>query len=655
MSSASTIRFPQLRRVALQSFSLYTQKPTVDLLIPPGVLCLAGANGLGKSTFLAAVNYAITGVVPLPSRSLKSAAEYYSDALRFTKDYFTGRIDIQDRESAAISVEFSVGETTFALTRGVFDVSALRDLTIVGRHGGNFASHSPEDRHRRYTEIAAKEIGLPTFDQFVFLQHFVLTFDESRNLLFWDERALNQAIYLSFGGDYAEAVRAETIRREMERFDSRVRNLQFQASGVMKRIRDVEKALGINDDGDHDEIAAQWDGMQRARSERLRQIERAELSLGDLELKRAELAAEVVSLRTEYATEFGRHLQSHSGPESHPLIRELLVTSKCGVCGTQGVDVTTHVKNRLAASHCPLCDSQVIASNGRSSVDFLKELDLKLAHAKEKLNQAAEEAERVARGIREANAELSAFDDQIKQFEEENSRLIDHLRTKETILSGEIAKSMERMREEYKTLRAKRQDALNSRNAKRQELTTIRGKVERGYAAAEEHFVPLFQNLAELFLGMELDVRLEARATTDVVLVVEIRRTQRRQQHQLSESQRFFVDIALRMAFAQYLSEADSPAALFIDTPEGSLDIAYERNAGAMFANFVLGGHDLIMTANINTSRLLLALARECGKDYMTLHRMTSWTDLSEVQLRDESEFEEAYDAIERAMVGSNG
>ena len=64
------------------------------------------------------------------------------------------------------------------------------------------------------------------------------------------------------------------------------------------------------------------------------------------------------------------------------------------------------------------------------------------------------------------------------------------------------------------------------------------------------------------------------------------------------------------------LSRSPSPAysaTLYIDTPEGSLDIAYERRAGRMFGKFVEGHERLFMTANINTSQLLQELAPTCG------------------------------------------
>jgi hypothetical protein len=133
-------------------------------------------------------------------------------------------------------------------------------------------------------------------------------------------------------------------------------------------------------------------------------------------------------------------------------------------------------------------------------------------------------------------------------------------------------------------------------------------------------------------------------------LQIEMRGKSRQQQHQLSESQRFFVDIALRMAIAEYTSAATSKASLFIDTPEGSLDISYEDRAGLMFAEFAIAGHSLLMTANINTSKLLTSMASICGENMMRLVQMTGWAEMSDVQQKATNLFKSAYDEISKAL-----
>src|SRR5438874_2273879 len=74
--SYSKLKLPQLRRVRLRRFSLYAANPDADFPVEEGVLCIIGANGLGKSTLLSAINFGFTGIVPDPGRRFESMEEY---------------------------------------------------------------------------------------------------------------------------------------------------------------------------------------------------------------------------------------------------------------------------------------------------------------------------------------------------------------------------------------------------------------------------------------------------------------------------------------------------------------------------------------------------------------------------------------------------
>lgn len=205
-------------------------------------------------------------------------------------------------------------------------------------------------------------------------------------------------------------------------------------------------------------------------------------------------------------------------------------------------------------------------------------------------------------------------------------------------------------RQQLTLLEQEKKDAFEKRESLKTQLQTLQRDLESQYLKVEESFVPRFAGLAQSFLGMPLSVQFDARSTEEVRLVVTVRGTTRRQQQHLSESQRFFLDIALRMALTQHMSDPESQGGMFIDTPEGSLDIAYEKRAGDMLASFASSGHQIIMTANLNTSKLLLALAARCQRSGMQLCRMTDWGELSDVQQEEEYLFDEAFTSIERAL-----
>ncbi len=98
------------------------------------------------------------------------------------------------------------------------------------------------------------------------------------------------------------------------------------------------------------------------------------------------------------------------------------------------------------------------------------------------------------------------------------------------------------------------------------EHKNLQNKVTRGYKETESVFVPLFKKFSESFIGLDLNIYSKTKGK-NLVLYFEMKKTARTASHQLSESQRFFLDIALRMALATYLSKGKNGATLLIDTP----------------------------------------------------------------------------------------
>jgi DNA repair exonuclease SbcCD ATPase subunit len=618
------LHLPRVERVVLHNFSLYDNAPEITADIPPGVFCLAGANGLGKSTFLAAVNFAMTGVVAPPDQRFQSTGEWTRDSLAYSRTYFRGRIRPEDEDTAEIELMLRVGEHHYTLTRGVFEPQALRSLRIDSNDGAapegqpareEIDALTDAERHGLYAERLRGDIGLDSFEQFIFLQHFVLTFDERRQLVFWDERIAQQALFLTFGLDLERQRLAEDLIRRAERADSQSRNLQWQATQIRRKMKDLEDANGEVDDA----LVEQHQALLRERKRLRGELANVEKQVADVEVTVSDFRASEMTARAEYEALFSTHVAQLHDPSYHPVVEGTMSTGRCAVCGTEDPSVTARIGEALEARHCPLCDTDLSDRNAQdddpATVDRLRELDAAIGDILKDIRAQKESRDRLTEHAAGLHNRLDAVSAQLADLEAENDK----------------------------------RAALKRRDDARRELRDLQRELARGYAAAEEDFVPRFARLAHDFLGLDLQIDLEM-GTGGVGLLLTVQGTKRREVDDLSESQRFFLDIALRMALAQQLSAEGSLATLYVDTPEGSLDVAYEARAGTMFARFVQDGFSILMTANINTSQLLLRLAQECGEDRMTLLRMTEWTSLTEVQADEEPLFEGAYSAIEEAL-----
>lgn len=657
MLEREAVSLPSPQRMTLRNFSLYSRKRTVEVEFNKAVFCLAGANGLGKSTFLAALNYAITGTVARPDTHFLGAAKFYEDISGYSDFYFDGRIAEHDREIAEVEIVFVAGGSTFHVVRGMFAATALRSCVITTEDGETIDLSSSNitdaERHGRYVDALLKATGLRAFSQLVFLQWFVLTFDEQRNLLFWSDRIIEQALFLAFGYSADTAEQAEALQRRYDSAESKARNLQWQATGVRKRLEALEAALGLGDmDNDetgsvaeeHARLGEDLDNAARDHEDVLARLQAARSSLDNAS------ALESVARRT-YEAAFDERLERASSAHYHPVVIEALEHSTCEVCGSIGDHVRSGVAAALATAACPMCASAVTpASNSDSGLR-----EQLLAHANELATASrsvAEAQSAVARYLGELDTvaqRVVAGRQRLDAYQAENTAALARTGADATVVAGAQAG----LKSEIADLMRQKAEALTRRDDAKTNLDALRRSLSGRFAEMENEFVPLLQDLAYEFLGVPLQVDLERRNHA-LGLSLTLHGSQRTTADTLSESQRFFVDIALRMAFARKLSDDNSPATLYVDTPEGSLDIAYEGRAGRLFGKFAEGPDRLVMTANINTSRLLLELASRCGSANMDLVRMTSWTDLTPIQEEAQDDFERAYAQVEAELSGSD-
>lgn len=642
------LSLPRLVSASFRHFSLYNLKPKIDIEFPDGVFCLAGANGLGKSTFLLAINYAITGRVPEPDRPFISLEDYHNKTRDFSTYFFDGRINEHDREVAEIEIQLRIGDWEVNLTRGLFDPDGIRALWFEQEDGQlHEVKGSPTQLQANYQAEITQRAGLASFEQLVFLQHFVLTFDERRFLLFWSRRELEQTLYLSIGLDTKIAKRFDFLQDKAQKADSRGRNTVSHASAIRAKLKELERALlDPKQKRVLDNVETRYAALQNTSDQVIDRFERIDASLRDAATKLAELSAEQTTLRAEYDAEFSKRMEGSSDIRHHPIIRESITEGRCQLCDSHRAGISASIEKQLKSEHCPICGTKIIP---RTHKDFarLKSLDKQLSLRAIEISDQVKKIDRLTAEHASAGKDREIAANELKRFSKQYRKEIARLEADSTPGVNNLLDDYKRQIDE---LESEKQKQYQQRDKYREELRPLQRKLENQYRNAEHVFVPMFKKLAESFLGVELNVVFELSRTTGISLVLDVAKDPRREYHQLSESQRFFVDIALRMALMKYMSAATDPGCLYLDTPEGSLDIAYETKAGEMIAQFVQDGFGCIMTANINTSRLLQSLAEGCDQESMTLYRMTTWADLSKVQATQEESFDEAFSAIEKKI-----
>jgi DNA repair exonuclease SbcCD ATPase subunit len=638
------LQLPKLEDITLRNLSLYNQQPEISVGFGDGVTCFIGANGIGKSTFLNVLNFAVTGVIADRAKRFESVEEYYAETLDAARDYFAGRISERERASAEVEIAFTLGESQYRLVRGFFEPQQLRALTIDGPYAtGSWSERTSSDRHQAYVERLTKDVGVDSFEQFVFLQWFVFTFDERRNLIFWSPRVAEQALFLTFGLDMALAQRADQLRREIERADSRVRNLQWQATQIQKYLRSLERT---HEDLAATEVADDVDAVVKQRDDAAAEVARRDAALREADLRLAERTARVATARQALDEHFGLRLRARKHIRTHPVLRDSIDSGKCSVCGARSH--TGVIKARLLKGECPLCSASLPneADGTAAADDEAEALAAQLEAAEVHLEEAQQARARLAEEAQTSRGEFESAAAAVARLEMELGRPLSA-----NTQTGDVDAVARSYGAQINHFLARKATEQERRDGARRELRQLQRVLARSYAEAEEQFAPRFSALARDFLGLDLQVDIQVQRGT-LQLLLSLEGSERREVESLSESQRFFIDIALRMALAKQIAPT-APPPMLIDTPEGSLDIAYEARAGQMFARFVTDGPQLVMTANINSSQLLMKLASTLGRSRLRLVRMTEWRTLSDVQTAEEALFEKAYGEIHDAMLDS--
>jgi|GEM_PF-478038 len=639
--------FPVLKNVKINHFSLYKKTEYLNIDLSKSVYCLAGANGLGKSTFITIINYALTGIVRHPDRDFtwyNSIPKFYHQSKGFAANYFDGRVNEENYDLAEVCLQFSIDDKEYLITRGFFEPDELRQFSKKIR--GNevtFPEHTTNaDLNDLYKTHFTKDVNLSEFEQFVFLQSFLFTFDETHQLLFWNESLIERVLYLFFGVDAGKAKLADQLRKEYNKYDSDVRNLQFQITRTRTQMSSVQKSMEEIDfnKGSNIEIYETHKVLLEKSEELTNELKRVSEEIKDAELIIADTSLKASAMRSEYETLFNQTLDNDTPIEKNPTVIQILKDLKLRIfTATDFTDLIESLVNTIKDQQ-----KKTNEKNAREIFEQLKIIDTKLSDFSKNIKSAQGKKDRLIEQEKNFTVQLNEVNSGLQKIEKDNEDLLRSFhKLKSDTGVQEILKSYQDTIEQFST---QKEEAYKKRNKAKKELEPLEEELTKGYFSAEVAFIPMFNQYAKSFLGLDININL-AFSAKGANLSINIENTKRKVAHQLSESQRYFVDIAIRMALIELCTNS---ATILIDTPEGSLDIAYESRAGKMFADFAKDSYKVILTANINSSQLLKELATLCKRKKMTIERMTDWTVLSEVQQNETHRLEEAYTELEKIL-----
>lgn len=641
----ANILLPNIQRVEIHNFSLYAENPVI-MDFTKAAACIMGANGIGKSTLLNCINFAITGRINQPNKKIRSI-ETLDNGNNHHLEYFDGRIVESDKDYATIKATFSIGDSLVEVKRSFFPDNTIIEYKLDG-----------VDREiNEYENDVVRISKLSNYAQFVFLQLKVLTFDEGRDCLFWNPSILTPTIFLCLGQNVDNADKADDLSRKLQKINSRIRNVQWEITKQTTRlttlIEERNKAQGNRTNyQEEDEASAKndYEELVKEIDEIIAKIEGYKKEQQQLYAQITEMSVERIRLEKEYEDIYKTLYSDGSFLSQNPLIRELIADG-CPICHTKHQDLPQRIQKCMEEKTCPLCGERVaeIEVNQEDIIQKLAAKDAELLRVTKALEERVLRQKHVDEQVNSLSSKVEALQKRRSEIEEKRYSFLQNDESE-----GSWAERIKALQDSIKSVEDEKGQHIAERDSVKQEYDQLCHDLEHIYRKVQIDFLPIFKKFAKKFTGLDLDMNLTS-VTEDgrrlFKFILQIDDTSRDNEFELSESQRFFIDIALRMAIVDYVCSSERiSTTMLIDTPEGSLDIAYETNAGSMFSEYIDSHQKMIITANLNSSGLIRTLANNTKASKFALINMLKWAKLSSVQSSLFELFQNAISEIEKCL-----
>lgn len=618
----------------------------VTLDLDRQIYVILGGNGLGKTTILQSLVYGLAG--GLDDEDLES-----EKGQRWDHKYFRGRLEGRV-SSAFVEVTFKLGSATLSVRRG-FTRSVVTRFTL-GVNGKETNVEVPS-ADQAFKDAVCRHGDYRTFDDYRFLVHRLIYLAEDRRGITWDMNAQLRALMLFT----PHAVNEQQFRKQraaLKRHDSDMRHANVRInhirSELVSRRVDVPTPTILVEDKKAREAMEQLPGLEDRLEGLLQRRSRLLTRVRSLEGDEAQLRESLSGLadqrRRAEASALARALAS-TEDSAVLYLHKLLHSGTCPACGQKARELQRLAAQRAARHECMICgegeglvkldenDYQALDSQMAEKLHAKNSIDLEISDLNYQLDEITREESQLRTTYELTRLTASpALSPPSKGLD---TRRLNNV--PDPVLAAELVSN----EAEYARLRSAVTVGM-------EELQATYSDYVQAAQTATERLVELFEKLACRFLGTKVTLVTITRKGDDPffdfrLYVPRFGDITRETPDHCSEAQRFFLDIAMRMAMLQLVRELSGHHNSFIcETPESALDVSYVDHAAAMFRNFVLDGHSLIATTNLQRLGLayrLLENSRSEGRTTDVFDMLQHSNLLTDVQKKS-GELRDIRDAI---------
>lgn len=588
------VLLPKIIRLSLVGFRPIFESD-IHMNIGGGPNVVLGGNGLGKTTIMQAVTYCLTGG--------SSTIEDEDNSWKWNHKYFLDRIDQKAVKSAFVEVSFDFQSGPYSVKRGFSS-----DRITAFRCDESDWVEGEDEAHQAFVKAITVDGNYQSEEDFAFIVHRLLYLPETRRLLAWDVDAQLRTLML-LNQDILSESDFRQRRKEIKKLDSAKRHIHVSIGKVQGQIKANEKPAKQIPKGTSSP-------PQKNSNDLLALLRRQTQKRISLESRVAEateslsnISAEVEKLRdaseNAEASLVSQLLHDNESKNDLALIK---LTSRgiCPACGTK-----QRALQELALMHqhnhqCTLCGSNeprsdspqlsTLQSQIHEKISAQKILERKYLNATTQLDSAKREENHLELELsslwyKSSDVELIERQNAVKMGEDPRIQ-IEKLQNEELNLERQIQKRNSELESDYANYISKLGARLEGLRSSYQHYATkflgtecTLSENSVGKPIKFKHYIPSFNG--------------KARPKPD----------------SCSEAQRFFLDIAFRMAVIDYACSSSGQSTTFIcETPETALDYSYINNVVGMFLAFTDRKHSLLVSSNIQHDSIAGELMKESRK-----------------------------------------
>lgn len=599
---ADQIILPRLLNFRLSGF-----KPIFDvdvsLNLKSGPNIILGGNGLGKTTIMQAIVYGLTG---------GDFLEETAKSQRWDHNYFKKRLAKEQLSSATVEVGFGFGKTAMSVRRGFANSNVL--AFRVGTSEKEWINNSIE-AVKEFENALREYGGYQKTSDFSLVVHRLLYLPETRRLLAWDTNAQIRILML-LNQDVLQEEEFHQRRVKLKELDSERRHTHVILNIVKENLNNLresppnksndESGVELNEQGSSEE---DFHDLVTKLQETAQTRNKIEAELNGIIDSLSKVSEETQSLREsieQCEASLVAGLLSDQEKESSLAAHKMAANGICPVCGTRQETLQALALEHLHNHLCLLCGSEQPNQSDAELTTLRSQLGEKL-----RSQQSLESRFRTL----QTRFEMVRRQEDHCQFEVSKARFSQPVLTLiERDLPPTSEEDLGQTKAELEKLEA---DLLAQINQRQRDLER---DYQRFRVAVENRINRLrktYEAYATDFLGIQCE--LKEVQTADLFsftrFIPRFKEIDRETPESCSEAQRFFLDIAYRMALIDSASKGNKGNAIFIcETPESALDISYISNVVKMFTGFSERGHSLLLTGNIQSTSIAGELLKTCPK-----------------------------------------